>query len=71
MFGTKIIEILLLYGNKNEEFEDVFLRTNAEGEIETVVEKREYKVYQNHLSFTGGWEAAHEKQRHRQPLVTV
>lgn len=42
----KIIEILLLYGNKNEEFEDVFLRTNAEGEIETVVEKREYKVYQ-------------------------
>jgi DNA primase len=35
-----------LYGNKNEEFEDVFLRTNAEGEIETVVEKREYKVYQ-------------------------
>lgn len=42
----KIIEILLLYGNKNEEFEDVFLRTNSEGEIETVVEKREYKVYQ-------------------------
>ena len=42
----KIIEILLLYGNKNEEFEDVFFRTNAEGEIETVVEKREYKVYQ-------------------------
>jgi DNA primase len=24
----------------------MFLRTNAEGEIETVVEKREYKVYQ-------------------------
>ncbi len=42
----KIIEILLLYGNKNEEFEDTFLRTNTEGEIETVVEKREYKVYQ-------------------------
>ena len=42
----KIIEILLLYGNKNEEFEDIFLRTNSEGEIETVVEKREYKVYQ-------------------------
>ncbi len=42
----KIIEILLLYGNKNEEFEDIFLRTNLEGEIETVVEKREYKVYQ-------------------------
>ncbi len=42
----KIIEILLLYGNMNEEFEDTFLRTNSEGEIETVVEKREYKVYQ-------------------------
>ena len=42
----KIIEILLLYGNKTEEFEDTFLKTNAEGEIETVVEKREYKVYQ-------------------------
>lgn len=42
----KIIEILLLYGNKTEEFEDVFLKTNAEGEIENVLEKKEYKVYQ-------------------------
>lgn len=42
----KIIEILLLYGNKTEEFEDVFLRTNENGEIENVVEKKEYKVYQ-------------------------
>ena len=42
----KIIEILLLYGNKIEEFEDVLLKTNAEGEIEQVVEKKEYKVYQ-------------------------
>ena len=42
----KIIEILLLYGNKGEEFEDTFLRTNEEGEIETVTEKKEYKVYQ-------------------------
>ena len=42
----KIIEILLLYGNKGEEFEDTFLRTNQEGEIETVTEKKEYKVYQ-------------------------
>jgi DNA primase len=42
----KIIEILLLYGNLEEEFEDVFLRTNAEGEIETVSENRNYKVYQ-------------------------
>jgi DNA primase len=42
----KIIEILLLYGNLEEEFEDVFLRTNAEGEIETVSENRNYKIYQ-------------------------
>ena len=42
----KIIEILLLYGNKIEEFEDVLLKTNADGEIEQVVEKKEYKVYQ-------------------------
>ena len=42
----KIIEILLLYGNKTEEFEDTFLKTNAEGEIENVIEKKEYKVYQ-------------------------
>ncbi|MFV8440839.1 DNA primase [Flavobacterium sp. LB2P44] len=42
----KIIEILLLYGNKNEEFEDTFLKTNSEGEIETLTEKKEYKVYQ-------------------------
>jgi DNA primase len=42
----KIIEILLLYGNKTEEFEDVLLKTNSEGEIEQIVEKKEYKVYQ-------------------------
>jgi DNA primase len=42
----KIIEILLLYGNKTEEFEDVYLRTNDAGEIENVTEKKEYKVYQ-------------------------
>jgi len=42
----KIIEILLLYGNKTEEFEDVILKTNEEGEIENVTEKIEYKVHQ-------------------------
>jgi DNA primase len=42
----KIIEILLLYGNKTEEFEDVLLKTNEEGEIENVTEKKEYPVYQ-------------------------
>lgn len=42
----KIIEILLLYGNKIEEFEDILLRSNEEGEIVNVVEKKEYKVFQ-------------------------
>ena len=42
----KIIEILLLYGNKEDEFEDVLLKTNEEGEIHEVSEKKEYKVYQ-------------------------
>ena len=42
----KIIEILLLYGNKDAEFEDTFLRTNDEGKIETITEKKVYKVYQ-------------------------
>ena len=42
----KIIEILLLYGNKMEEFEDIFLKTNEDGEIATFTEKKEYKVYQ-------------------------
>lgn len=42
----KIIEILLLYGSSIEEFEDVLLKTNAEGEIENYIEKKEYPVYQ-------------------------
>lgn len=42
----KIIEILLLYGDKEEEFEDTFLRANDEGEIETVTEKKKLKVFQ-------------------------
>jgi len=42
----KIIEILLLYGNRSEEFEDVLLKTNEEGEVVEVTEKKEYKVYQ-------------------------
>lgn len=42
----KIIEILLLYGNVEEEFEDVLMRSNEEGEIETVSEKNKHKVYQ-------------------------
>ena len=42
----KIIEILLLYGNKTEEFEDVLLKANEEGDIENVIEKKQYKVFQ-------------------------
>lgn len=42
----KIIEILLLYGDKMEEFEDVLLKSNEEGEIENITEKKDYKVYQ-------------------------
>ena len=42
----KIIEILLLYGNKEEEFEDNLLKANESGEMIEVVEKNKYKVYQ-------------------------
>jgi DNA primase len=41
----KIIEILLLYGTAEEEFEDVLLRNNEEGEVEQYTEKRMYKVF--------------------------
>jgi DNA primase len=42
----KIIEILLLYGSHEEEFEDLVLKTNEDGEIETALEKRTLKVFQ-------------------------
>ncbi len=42
----KIIEILLLYGNISEDFEDVILKTNEEGEIKNVTEKTNCKVYE-------------------------
>ena len=42
----KIIEILLLYGNSIQEFEDVLLKANEEGEIKEFIEKKECKVYQ-------------------------
>jgi DNA primase len=42
----KVIEILLLYGNNTEEFEDVLLKNNEEGEVIMVSEMRQYKVYQ-------------------------
>ncbi|KRD59758.1 DNA primase [Flavobacterium sp. Root935] len=45
-FERKIIEILLLYGSVVENFEDVFLKTDDEGNIKEVSEKREYKVFE-------------------------
>ena len=42
----KLIEILLLYGNNEEEFEDVLLKVNEEGDTIEVVEKNNYKVHQ-------------------------
>ena len=42
----KVIEILLLYGDKTEEFEDVLLKNNEEGEVVMVSEMRSYKVYE-------------------------
>lgn len=36
----------MLYGHKVEEFEDILLRSNEEGVVENIVERKEYKVYQ-------------------------
>jgi DNA primase len=45
-FERKVIEILLLYGNVEEDFEDVFLKADEEGNVKEVSEKRRYKVYE-------------------------
>lgn len=42
----KIIEILLLYGDVEEEFEDIVYKANEEGELEEVKEISKHKVYQ-------------------------
>jgi len=42
----KIIEILLIYGNVEDEFEDVLLKSNEKGEMVEVKEMNRYKVYQ-------------------------
>jgi DNA primase len=42
----KIIQILLLYGNVEQEFEDVLLKTDEEGELKEVLEKNNVKVFQ-------------------------
>ena len=42
----KIIQILLLYGSKEVEFEDSILTENEEGEYVEVVERKNFKVFQ-------------------------
>ncbi|MEM9361077.1 MAG: DNA primase [Bacteroidota bacterium] len=42
----KIIEMLLLYGNRKEEFEDLVLKENEEGELVLEPEMVEAKVYE-------------------------
>jgi DNA primase len=42
----KIIQILLLYGSKEVEFEDSILTENEEGEYTEVIEKKYFKVFQ-------------------------
>jgi len=42
----KIIEMLLLYGNENQEFEDLVLKENEEGDLVLEPETYEAKVYE-------------------------
>ena len=42
----KIIEILLLYGNIEEDFEDILLKANEDGKLEEVKEISKQKVFQ-------------------------
>lgn len=41
----KIIEIILLYGNLEEEFEDVLFKQMEDGELKQISEKKSYKVF--------------------------
>ena len=42
----KIIEMLLLYGSKEESFEDILLKANEDGEMGEVIQVNSYKVFQ-------------------------
>jgi DNA primase len=42
----KIIEILLIYGNVEDDFEDILLKANDNGEMVEVTEMNKYKVHQ-------------------------
>jgi DNA primase len=46
MLEEKILEILLLYGNREEEFEDMHIKLDEHGHIELVPEKMKAKVYE-------------------------
>ncbi|NAS29459.1 DNA primase [Flavobacteriaceae bacterium R38] len=46
LLERKIIEILLLYGNRKEEFEDYILKENEKGELVLEPEVHEMKVYE-------------------------
>jgi DNA primase len=51
----KIIEMLLLYGDKTEEFEDVLLKSNGEGKLNMWL-KKQYKVFHRiYLSLQRRW----------------
>lgn len=45
-FERKVIELLLLYGSVEEDFEDVFLKADEEGNVKEVSEKRKYRVFE-------------------------
>lgn len=42
----RLIAVLLLYGANKDQFEDVMLRTNEDGEVETYTEFNTYPVYE-------------------------
>ena len=46
LLERKIIEVLILYGNKDVEFEETYLRVNEDGEEENFTEKRTLKVFE-------------------------
>ena len=46
LFEREIIKVLLLYGNKTENFEEVLMKANEEGEIIEVSEMKELKIFQ-------------------------
>ncbi len=46
LLERKIIEVLILYGNKDVEFEETYFKINEDGEEENYTEKRTLKVFE-------------------------